>query len=99
MGMGFALFSSPNTNAAISSISRKDYAMASSMLGTMRIGGQIFSMMIVMGLFSLLIGKAKIMPENYSNFLVGAKYAFGIFAFLCLVGTYASMKRGNLRGA
>ena len=97
MGMGFALFSSPNTNAAISAIDKKDYAIASSTLGTMRFGGQIFSMVIVMGLFSLLLGRVKIVPENYETFLVAAKYAFTLFAVLCLLGTYASMKRGNLR--
>ncbi len=97
MGIGFALFSSPNTNAAMSSIEKKYYAIASSTLGTMRFGGQIFSMVIVMGLFSLLIGRVKIVPDNYSMFLISARYSFALFAVLCLAGTYVSMKRGNLR--
>jgi len=36
LGFGFALFSSPNTNAIMSSVEKKFYGVASGTLGTMR---------------------------------------------------------------
>jgi predicted MFS family arabinose efflux permease len=47
-GFGFAFFSSPNTNAVMSSVEKKFYGVASATLGTMRLTGQIFSMGIAM---------------------------------------------------
>jgi len=38
LGLGFAFFSSPNTNAVMCSVDRKFYGVASGTLGTMRLG-------------------------------------------------------------
>lgn len=43
-GIGFGLFSSPNTNAVMSSVDRNDYSFASAILGTTRVTGQALSM-------------------------------------------------------
>ena len=53
LGFGFALFSSPNTNAVMSSIDRRFYGVGSATLGTMRLTGQMLSMGIAMVIFSL----------------------------------------------
>jgi hypothetical protein len=42
LGAGFGFFSSPKTNAVMSSVSRKFYGVASGTLGTMRLTGQAF---------------------------------------------------------
>ena len=99
IGMGFALFSSPNTNAVMSSVERKNYGVASATLGTMRLTGQAMSMGIAMLTFALLIGKVKINPGNYPQFLYGIRIAFGIFSILCVAGIFASMARGKLRNS
>ena len=44
VGLGFALFSSPNTNAVMSSVERRFYGVASATLGTMRLVGQMLSL-------------------------------------------------------
>ena len=44
LGFGFALFSSPNTNAVMCSVERRAYGVASSTLGTMRLTGQMLSL-------------------------------------------------------
>ncbi|MBK7500366.1 MAG: MFS transporter [Ignavibacteriales bacterium] len=44
MGLGFALFSSPNVNAIMSSVDKKHYGVASSTLASMRMIGQMLSM-------------------------------------------------------
>ena len=51
LGFGFALFSSPNINAVMSSVEKRFYGVASAMLGTMRLVGQTFSMGIAMVIF------------------------------------------------
>ena len=96
LGFGFALFSSPNTNAVMSSVERKSYGVASGILGTMRQTGMMFSMALVMILFSMIIGRVQIAPENYSSFLKCIRITFVISAFLCSGGVFASLARGKL---
>ncbi len=96
LGFGFALFSSPNTNAIMSSVSKKFYGIASGTLSTMRLIGMTFSMGITMLIFALFLGKLGIVPEHYPLFLRSTKIIFIICAFLCLGGTFASLVRGKL---
>jgi EmrB/QacA subfamily drug resistance transporter len=97
LGFGFALFSSPNTNAVMSSIEKRFYGVGSSTLGTMRLTGQMLSMGITMVIFALSIGSARITPENYPLFLTSVRTAFIIFAALCFSGIFASLARGKVR--
>ncbi|MCU0362763.1 MAG: MFS transporter, partial [Bacteroidales bacterium] len=53
MGTGFGLFSSPNSNAIMSSVEKKHLGVASGVVGTMRMVGQMMSMGIAMMLISL----------------------------------------------
>jgi len=97
IGFGFGLFSSPNTNAVMSSIEKKFYGVASGILGTMRATGNMFSMGIVMLIFSLYIGRTQITPSYYPLFIKSVKSAFIIFTSLCLAGIFASLSRGRMR--
>ncbi len=97
LGFGFALFSSPNTNAVMSSIEKRFYGVGSAMLGTMRLTGQMLSMGIAMVIFALHIGNARITPEYYSSFLTSMRTAFVIFSGLCFGGIFASLARGKVR--
>ena len=97
LGFGFALFSSPNTNAIMSSVESRLYGVASATLGTMRLIGQMFSMGIAMLIFTLYMGEVEILPEYYPLLLRSTKVAFTIFGFLCVGGTVASLIRGNVR--
>jgi EmrB/QacA subfamily drug resistance transporter len=62
LGIGFGLFSSPNTNAVMSSVRKEVYGIATATLGTMRLTGQMLSMGIVMLIFSLTVGRIQITP-------------------------------------
>jgi len=95
LGFGFALFSSPNTNAVMSSVEKKSLSVAAATLSTMRLVGQNFSMGIAMMLFALYVGKVRITPANYDSFLHSVKTGFLIFSALCLAGVFASLARGN----
>jgi EmrB/QacA subfamily drug resistance transporter len=97
LGFGFALFSSPNTNAVMSSVNRRAYGVASATLATMRQIGMTLSMGIAMLLFAICIGRVEITPEYYPSFLTSIKIAFIIFAALCSGGIFASLARGKLR--
>jgi len=95
IGFGFALFSSPNSNAIMSSVEKKHLGNASGMLGTVRMVGQTMSMAIAMMLVALFMGKAKITPEYYPDFLRSMKTGFVIFSVLCVAGIFASLARNN----
>jgi EmrB/QacA subfamily drug resistance transporter len=97
LGLGFALFSSPNSNAIMSSVDRKFYGVASGTLGTMRITGQMFSLGIATLLFAIYIGQVQITPEYYPLFIKSTKTAFIIFAALCFGGIFASLARGKTK--
>ncbi len=96
LGFGFALFSSPNTNAVMSSVAKEHYGIASSTLATMRLLGQMTSMGIVMLIFSMSLGRVKIVPEFYTLFLRSMKICFAFFTILCAIGIFASLKRGRI---
>jgi EmrB/QacA subfamily drug resistance transporter len=95
LGFGFALFSSPNTNAAMGAVEKKHYGVAASVLSTMRLVGQMFSMGIAMMILALHVGRVQITAANQGNFLQAVRTGFMVFAALCFVGIFASLARGN----
>lgn len=97
LGFGLALFSSPNTNAIMSSVERRFYGVASATLATMRLTGQTLSMGIVMLIFAIYMGNVQITPQYYPIFLTSMKTVFIIFALLCFGGIFASLARGKVR--
>lgn len=97
MGAGFGLFSSPNTNAVMSSVKREVYGLASSTLGTMRLVGQSVSMAIVTLLMTLFIGHAELEFASQEALIQCTKVSFLVFAVLCFLGVFASMARGSVR--
>ena len=96
-GIGYALFSSPNSNAIMSSVEKKYYGIASGTIGTMRLIGQMSSMGIAMMIFSIFLGKEKINPSNYTEFIFSIRTAFLIFAVLCFIGVFFSLARRNTK--
>jgi len=97
LGFGLALFSSPNTNAVMSSVEKRLYGVASATLGTMRLTGQMLSLGIAMLMFSIYIGKVQITPEYHPLFLASTRTCLIIFAGCCFGGIFASLARGNVR--
>jgi len=94
-GLGFAFFSSPNTNAVMGSVEKKFFGVASGILATMRATGMTFSMGITTVIFALLIGKVEITPLYYSQFLKSVKVIFTVFTLLSFGGIFASLARGE----
>lgn len=97
LGLGFALFSSPNSNAIMGSVEKKFLGVASGSLGTMRLVGQMLSMGVAMMLLALYLGSSEIISSNHAMFLSAQRTAFIIFSVLCFIGVFASLARGKLR--
>ena len=96
LGIGLALFSSPNTNAIMSSVKRRHYGSASAMLATMRSLGMMTSMGIVMVVFAVIMSTATITPDLYPAFQESLGLIFQIFFILTLLGVIMSWKRGTV---
>lgn len=95
-GFGFALFSSPNTNAIMGSVERSVLGVASATLSVFRSVGQMLSMGIATLIIAVYVGGVAISPENHAAFSSAFRLSFIIFSALCLVGIFASLKRGDL---
>jgi EmrB/QacA subfamily drug resistance transporter len=95
-GLGFGLFSSPNTSAIMGSVERKHYAVASATTGAMRLIGQMLSMGLAALVIALYVGEVEITPERFSSFLSAFRTGFLIFAALCGAGIFASLFRGRV---
>jgi MFS family permease len=95
MGIGFGLFSSPNSNAIMSSVEKRHLGVASGVVGTMRMVGQMLSMGIAMMLIALFIGKQTINPLTYPGLISGMRLGFVIFSILSVLGIFASLARNN----
>jgi EmrB/QacA subfamily drug resistance transporter len=85
-GLGIGFFSSPNTNAIMSSVAKKSLGVAAGTLGTMRTAGMMVSMGTIMILFSLYIGRAEITAEFHPQFLASMRTGFIISAALSVLG-------------
>lgn len=95
LGMGFGMFSSPNTNAVMSSVEKRYLGVASATIGTMRLAGQMFSMAIATMLLHTVLGEKQISAGTHSLFMHALQMMFVIFAVLCIFGVAASLRRGK----
>jgi len=98
-GVGFGLFSSPNTSAIMGSVSRPQYGVASAMTGVMRLVGQMLSMGIAAMIIALYVGEVQITPTQYPAFLSAFRVGFLVCAGMCVAGIFASLARGNVRAS
>ena len=93
VGIGFGVFSSPNTNAVMSCVHPQDYSVASSILATMRSLGHTSSMAIITLIMSTNLGNltfAEAAPEQ----LVSTMHTcFIVFSIICVVGVFISLQR------
>lgn len=96
VGFGFALFSSPNMNAIMSSVERRFFGIASGAVASMRLLGQMFSMGIATLVIAIFMGRVAITPSVYTLFLKCVSAVFTVFGFLCILGIVASLARGDI---
>lgn len=95
LGFGFAFFSSPNTNAIMSSVEKRYYGITSGIIGAARSVGQALSMGIASMVVAINMGNASFSVENSESLLYSVRITFGIMTVLCVLGIFASLARGK----
>lgn len=96
-GFGFSLFSSPNSNAIMSAVDKRQYGLAGAAVATMRVLGQLASMGLVAVAFALTLGPVTIEPSTYPRLARAIDVSFMIAAILCVPGILCSLARGKMR--
>lgn len=97
IGFGYALFSSPNTSAAMGAVEKSHYGVASAAIGTMRSSGQMLSMGLSAMALSIYTGGAKMAPSVVPGFLKAMSAVFVISFFMCFAAIFMSLARGRVR--
>ncbi|MDO4176823.1 MAG: MFS transporter [Bacillota bacterium] len=92
-GLGFAFFSSPNTNAILSCVDKKDYGVANSVVATMRTVGQSLSMVIVTIIVTFMLPGMQLAQTDPASLVRVINTAFMVFAAMCIIGIIISLKR------
>ena len=89
-GVGFGLFSPPNTNVIMSSVPPKDTSVASASVATMRTVGQAMSMGILTLVFAFVMGDVPIVEQYYPLLISSCQITCIICVILCIASVFAS---------
>jgi len=93
LGVGFALFSSPNTSVIMGSVAPRHLGVASGLGASMRTLGMMTSMTIITFIFSILMAGHAVTLETQPDFLRSMHAALLTFSGLCGVGIFFSAAR------
>lgn len=89
VGIGFAFFAAPNNNAIMSSVPKKYYGLAASMLSTVRLVGQVVSIAIV----TLLLSIDWSWLAETDSIVRNIELSFLVFTVLSVIGIIPSLSR------
>ncbi|HSH70740.1 MAG TPA: MFS transporter, partial [Deferrisomatales bacterium] len=93
LGVGFALFSSPNTSVIMGSVPPRHLGVASGLTASMRSLGMMTSMTIITVAFSVFMGGHSVTPQTQPAFLLSMRVSLLAFCFLCGLGILCSLGR------
>jgi MFS family permease len=93
MGIGFGFFSTPNSTTIMTSIEKKDYGMASSMIATMRTYGMLTAMTLITALLSHYLGDQAVTKGTGPQFIQTMHTAMVVFTLLSIAGIFFSLAR------
>lgn len=93
MGLGFALFASPNMMVIMGSVEPKHYSIASSLIATMRTFGMSLSIGVTGVVFDFLLHGQPVSVNTIPEFLGSMTLILGICAGLCGLGVLFSLGR------
>jgi len=95
LGVGYGMFSAPNTNAIMSSVPPRHRGEASGMIAVVRQIGMMTSMSVAMCCIALIMGSADNIVAPYEDFIDVIRAAFAICLAMCVAGTVLSWFRGE----
>jgi hypothetical protein len=90
-GLGFGIFSSPNSNIILSSVAKEHIPTASASLSTVRTIGQSFSLGLLTLIFSFIMGNVIIEPSNYNLLIQSSNIAMIFSTIFCLIAVILSL--------
>lgn len=90
-GVGFGLFSPPNTNVIMSSVPPKDTSVASASVATMRTVGKAMSLGILTLVFAFVMGDVPIVEQYYPLLISSCQITCIICVVLCIASVFASL--------
>jgi len=104
LGTGHAFFSSPNTNATMSSVTKRQYGVAAAILSTMRFTGQAISLAVATSVLAANVGRAVVSRSSgpqvpVEAFMTGMRIALTMLSAVCAAGVFTSLVRGKVRSA
>jgi len=97
LGIGFGLFTTPNNNAALSSMRKSRLGIGSALLNFTRVMGNMTGTAMVLLLVSLFIGQTRIEPAQYPALLIVIHLALATSCILSLCASWFSYAGGNIR--
>ena len=90
LGLGFGLFSTPNSNSIFGSAAEAKLGIVSALLNLARMLGQMMGMAIITLLVSLFIGNAKIGPQQYEALFQVLRLTLGLSMLFTLFAAFLS---------
>ena len=93
IGLGFAFFSSPNTNAIMSSVDKTRFGIASSVTATSRTLGQSSSTAMITAVFGAVIGNITFAEASGHAIVRAMHIIFFLCTILSVLGIYCSSRR------
>ena len=90
-GVGFGLFSSPNTNVIMSSVPPQATPVASASVSTVRVVGQTMSMGILTLVFAFVMGNVPMTEQYFPQLIASSQITCIICVVLCIASVFASL--------
>ncbi len=90
-GVGFGIFSSPNSNIILGNVEKKDIPTASASLSTVRTIGQSFSLGLLTLIFSIVMGNVPIIPSNYHLLVQSSQITMMFSTIFCVIAVILSL--------
>jgi EmrB/QacA subfamily drug resistance transporter len=95
IGAGFGIFITPNSTAIMGSVERRQFGVASGMIGAMRTLGMAVSLTTISLILSLFMGDHVISRATLPAFLLSVKTGLVAYAMFSCLGVILSLGRGR----
>jgi EmrB/QacA subfamily drug resistance transporter len=95
IGTGFGIFITPNSTAIMGSVERRQFGVASGMIGAMRTLGMAVSLTTISLILSLFMGEQVISGATLPTFLLSVRIGLVVYAIFSCLGVILSVGRGK----
>jgi EmrB/QacA subfamily drug resistance transporter len=95
IGTGFGIFITPNSTAIMGSVERRQFGVASGMIGAMRTLGMAVSLTTISLILSLFMGEHEISGATLPTFLLSVRTGLVAYAIFSCLGVILSIGRGR----